>query len=273
MVASMGLVMLAVGASASRAVAQLIIAHRGASADAPENTLAAFQLAWQQGADGIEGDFRLTEDGQIVCIHDADTERVAGAKHVVKETSYDDLKILDVGTWKGAQWHGARIPSLEEVLSIVPKGKKVFIEVKTGPEIVAPLADVLKNAEVSDDQSVINALGADVIAACKKQLPQIKCHWLADYKQQDDGTWKPTAEEVIATIRRSHADGLGTEAQTECVNGDFINRLREAGIDEFHVWTVDDPDMARYFQRLGAWAITTNCPGKLRESLGKAAGE
>jgi glycerophosphoryl diester phosphodiesterase len=265
----MGLMAFVGSAWSSRAWGQRIVAHRGASADAPENTLAAFRLAWQQGADGIEGDYHLSAEGQIVCIHDADTQRVAGKKLVVKETNYADLKKLDVGAWKGAAWRGETIPTLEEVLATVPEGKKVFIELKTGPEIVGPLADVLKHASLNDDQIVIISLDAGVIAACKRRMPQIKCHWLTDYKQQDDGAWSPTVDEVIATIRQSKADGLGTEAQTKCVDDQFIQHLREAGIDEFHVWTVDDPETARYFQRLGAWGITTNCPAKLRMAIGE----
>ena len=102
----------------------LIIAHRGASADAPENTLAAFRLAWQQGADGIEGDFRLTSDGRIVCFHDDDTARVAGISLIVEETPLTKLRTLDVGAWKGKPWQGERIASLEEVLAEVPAGKQ-----------------------------------------------------------------------------------------------------------------------------------------------------
>lgn len=64
-----------------------IVAHRGASADAPENPLAAFRLAWKQGADVIEGDFYLTKDHRIVCIHDGDTQRVAGKHLVVAEST------------------------------------------------------------------------------------------------------------------------------------------------------------------------------------------
>lgn len=267
MVVNVGLMVLAMSAWASRASAQRIVAHRGASADAPENTLAAFRLAWEQGADGIEGDYHLSSDGRIVCIHDADTQRVAGIKRIVKDTSYADLKTLDVGAWIGPAWRGERIPSLEEVLAGVPDGKKVFIELKTGPEIVAPLAKVLQKAALADDQIVIISLDAGVVAACKQRLPHIKCHWLTDYKQQNDGTWAPTVDEVIATIRQCRADGLGTEARRECVNDTFIERLRGAGIDEFHVWTVDDADTARYYQRLGAWAITTNCPATIRAGI------
>jgi len=75
----------------------LIVAHRGASADAPENTLAAFQEAWRQGADAIEGDFWLTKDGRIVTLHDATTKRTAIKEFIVAETDWTTLKDLDVG--------------------------------------------------------------------------------------------------------------------------------------------------------------------------------
>lgn len=261
------MVVLTVLAGVTQAAGPYIVAHRGASDDAPENTLAAFRLAWEQGADGIEGDYRLTADGRIVCIHDEDTERVAGQRRIVKDTSYEELKSVDVGSWKGEKWRGERIASLEEVLATVPPGKKVFIELKTGPEIVAPLAAVLADASLASDQMVIISLNEDVIAACKERMPQFKCHWLTGYKQQADGTWTPAARDVIATIRRCQADGLGSEARPEYFNEDFVRQLRADGIDQFHVWTVDDPNTARFYTGLGVWSITTNRPAKLRQEM------
>jgi glycerophosphoryl diester phosphodiesterase len=261
------MVILAVFAGATQAAGPFIVAHRGASADAPENTLGAFRLAWEQGADGIEGDFRLTADGRIVCIHDADTVRVAGQRLVVKDTNFDELKSLDVGGWKGEKWQGERVPTLEEVLAIVPAGKKIFIELKTGPEIVEPLAAVLANTSLAADQIVIISLDEDVVAACKQRMPQFKCHWLTGYKQQEDGAWTPEAAEVIESIHRCQADGLGTEAKSEQMNEEFVRQLRAAGINEFHVWTVDDPATARFYEKLGAWSITTNRPAKLRQEM------
>ena len=84
----------------------MITAHRGASDDAPENTLAAFRLAWQQGADAIEGDFRLSGDGVVVCIHDADTARTCGVKLPVADTPLARLRQLDYGRWKGEGFAG-----------------------------------------------------------------------------------------------------------------------------------------------------------------------
>ncbi len=117
--------------------AQVIVGHRGASFDAPENTIAAFKLAWEQQADGIEGDFYITKDKQVVCIHDADTKRTAGKKLVVAESTLTELRELEYGKWKDAKFAGEPIPTFEEVLKVVPSGKLFVIELKVGPDIRA----------------------------------------------------------------------------------------------------------------------------------------
>ena len=244
-----------------------IIAHRGASFDAPENTLAAFQLAWEQGADGIEGDFMHSADGRVVCFHDLDTKRIAGESHVVKETSLAVLQRLDVGRWKGQHWRDERIASLEEVLAVVPAGKKLVVELKDGPEIVAPLAVALARATIASENILIISLVDETIVECKQQLPHIKWHWLSGYKHDASGRWRPTADEVIATIRRVGAVGFGSLALPEHFDAAFVRDLTAAGIDEFHVWTVDDPEVARFYEGLGAWGITTNRPGFIRKAL------
>lgn len=251
----------------SPVVGQMIIGHRGASYDAPENTLAAFRLALEQGADGFEADFYLTEDGHIVCFHDNDTERLAGEKLLVTKTPFEVLRSLDVGRWKGERWRGERMPTLKEVLAAVPSGKKLFIELKSGPEIVEPMARLIEDSSLAPEQIILISFSAEVIEKSKKRLPNLRAHWLSQYEQEANGRFKPTAEEVAATIHRIGADGFGSKAQPEYFDDSFIERLRAAGCHEFHVWTVNDPDVARYYQRLGAWSITTDRPGWLREQL------
>src|SRR3954470_14279804 len=117
-----------------------IVGHRGASFDAPANPVAAIKLAWEQKADGSEFDIYLTKDGQIAVIHDKDTKRTAGGVNkVVAESTLAELRALDVGKWKGEKFAGEKIPTLAEMLATVPPGKRVFIEVKCGPEIVPEL--------------------------------------------------------------------------------------------------------------------------------------
>ena len=108
----------------------LWIAHRGESFDAPENTLSAFRLATQSGADGIECDIHMTQDGEIVCIHDADTIRTSNAAFRISETSFPELRKIDFGSWKDAKWQGEKIPLLSELLDIVKPGMKVLSKSK-----------------------------------------------------------------------------------------------------------------------------------------------
>ena len=253
---------------ATLAAGQFIIGHRGASHDAPENTLAAFRLAWERGADGIEGDFYLSCDGRVVCIHDEDTERTAGVKHVVADTTFDQLRTLEVGAWKDEKWRGEKIPSLEEVLETVPANGKMFIELKTGPEIVDPMAKILAASSVQPKQIIVISFNADTIEACEKQLPHLRTHWLTSYDQDEkNGQWKPPVKKVADTVRRIGADGLGSKAELEVVDGAFIEQYRKMGRDEFHVWVVNDLEIARRYQQLGAWSITTDRPGWLHKKL------
>lgn len=253
---------------AGRAPGQLITAHRGASHDAPENTLAAFRLAWEQHADAIEGDFRLSGDGQIVCVHDADTRRVAGVNHVVAATPLAELRSLDAGRWKAERFAGERLPTLAEVLAAVPSGKRFFIELKTGPEIVPPLVEDLARWRGDPASLTIIAFDADTVSTCKRALPAIRAHWLTSFKEDKaTGAWRPTAEDVAAAVKACGADGVGLQGRWEVIDRDFVERLAAGGVGEFHVWTVDSPDDARAFRDLGAMGITTNRPALIRAAL------
>jgi glycerophosphoryl diester phosphodiesterase len=247
---------------------QMITGHRGASHDAPENTLAAFQLAWQQGADAVEGDFYLTADRQIVCIHDADTLRTTGIKKVVAQTTLADLRKLDAGSWKGEDFSGEQIPTFAEVLAIIPKGKRFVVELKIGPEIVPVLAEELNRFKPDPASLQIIAFNADTIAACKQQLPEIEAHWLTSFKQKNGiGRWVPNASEIAQTIAQTGADGVGMKGERKVIDSQFISVLKAQGVADFHVWTIDSIDDARYFRDLGAIGITTNRPEKIRQGL------
>lgn len=106
----------------------LIIAHRGASAHAPENTLAAFRLALEHEADGIELDAKLSVDGEVVVIHDQTVDRTTGARGVVREMTLAEMKALDAGSFLGPSFTGEPIPTLNEVFEEV--GRKTLINVE-----------------------------------------------------------------------------------------------------------------------------------------------
>ena len=258
---------LVVGQAAAGPVS--IVAHRGASRDAPENTIAAFELAWRQGADAIEGDFYLTKDRRIVCIHDPTTKRTAGVDLRVAASTLAELRKLDVGRWRGAEWTGERIPTLEEVLAVVPAGKRILIEVKCGPEIVPVLKKVLESSRLRRQQTILISFNAKVIAEAKKQLPKRKAFWLTGFrKDKKTGRWHPSLQKVLSTLKEIQADGLDCAAVPAAIDRSFMSELRTRGL-ELHVWTVDDVKTALHFGELGARSITTNRPGWLRGQMAK----
>jgi len=197
----------------------LIIAHRGASGEAPENTMDAFKLAWELGADGIEGDFHLTRDGHIVAIHDKDTNKVTKGKNklIVKKTNLQELQKIDVGSWKNEKYFKARIPTLEEVIDSLPMGKKFFIEIKCGTEIMKPLIHVInlkvkERPELKENISFIS-FDINVVRSCRSEWPAIEANYLESYKKiKEISKWTPSENEVFQFLKLSLARGLGTQA-------------------------------------------------------------
>lgn len=243
-----------------------IIAHRGASHDAPENTLAAIQLAWKQQADGSEFDVYLSKDGKIVVIHDKDTKRTAGVQQLIVESTLEDLRKLDVGTWKDKKFTGEKIPTLQEMLATVPVGKKVFIEVKCGPEIVPELDRVLKECKLPPEQTPVIAFNADVIAALKKVRPDVPAYWLVTLGGKK-GAKPPTAADLIAKVKKINADGLDLSAN-EHLDEAMAKAILDAKL-KLYVWTVNDPALAKRMVSIGVQGITTDRPQWLREQLAK----
>lgn len=245
----------------------LILAHRGASSQAPENTLAAFELAWRQGADGIEGDFRLTRDGHVVCIHDSNTKRTTGANLVVADSTLAELRALDAGSWKGAAFAGTQMPTIGEVLDTVPTGKKIFLEVKSGPETVPALRQALAESGLEDDQVVVISFDAEVLKELKRVAPQYTTSWLVNFREKKDGTRKPSYAAVLATLSEIRADGVSFGKGL--TDASFLDRLAQEGLQR-HVWTVDEQDIAERFRGLGVQSITTNVPQPIMAALGIA---
>ena len=243
-----------------------IVAHRGASHDAPENTMAAFKLGWEQQADAVELDIMLSKDGRIVVIHDKDTKRVSGVDGPVVEQTLDELRSLDAGLWKARRWAGEKLPLLSEVLATIPTGKRLFIEVKCGAEVVPELVRELKAAGKKPEQTAVIGFSADAMAAVKQALPHLEVFWIVSIKPDPKATKPPlTVDELIATAKRNNADGLDLSA-CDTIDKVFGDKVRAAGL-KLAVWTVDDPAVARAMQAAGVQSLTTNRPGWMREQL------
>jgi glycerophosphoryl diester phosphodiesterase len=238
--------------NASRRPRAKIIAHRGASRLAPENTLASVELAWRLGADAVEVDVQLTRDGRIVAIHDPTTDRTAGTHLEVATTHSAYLRRLDVGSRRHPQFAGESIPFLEEVLETVPAGRQLFVEVKCGPEILPRLEEVITR---SGKRSQIKLIGFDLgtMRAAKRRLPDVPAYWL-----RDRCLWLPYSLSLVKMAQACGLDGL--DVHWSGVTRRFTAAVRKAGL-KLYIWTVDHPFHARRFRALGVDGITTNRPG------------
>jgi glycerophosphoryl diester phosphodiesterase len=250
----------------SRSVAVEIIGHRGASHDAPENTLASIHLAWKQNADASETDVHLTKDGQIVVIHDFNTRRLGGRNRKVADQTLAELKQLDIGRWKGEQWAGERIPTLAEYLAAIPEGKRLFIEIKCGPEIVPRLVEVIRTARKRPEQTCLIGFSYEVMQAAKRELPQLKCYWIVELKRdRETDRWTPQLATLIRKAKDAGLDGIDF-GDSPALDREFVSKLKQSGLGVY-TWTVDSVQEAKRLEQAGVDGITTNKPGYLKESL------
>ena len=245
-----------------------IIGHRGASHDAPENTVASVALAWEQNADASEIDVYLTKDHRIIALHDRTTKKTTGVDWVPAERTLAELATLDAGSWKSPRYAGERIPTLEAILETVPPGKRLVIEIKCGTDILPHLQSVLKASPKSPDQIVIIAFDWATITGAKKLLPKVPCYWLyGTTPHVDKGTGKvrDRPDELLARCKDAGLDGLDIKYDS-AITPEFMQRMKDADMDLI-VWTVNDPEVARRMVALGVAGITTDRPAWLREQL------
>ena len=241
-----------------------IIAHRGASDDAPENTVAAFQLGWEQKADACELDIRLTKDGRIVAIHDSTTRRTARVSGRVSAHTFEMLRTLDAGSWKGAQWQDERIPTLEEALATVPDGKRLFVEIKCGAEVLPEIQRALNVSEKKAQQLAIIGFDFATMGEAKERFPHSEIYWIASPKKWSRGK-RPSVDALIAQAKSANLDGLDLDRRF-AIDEKFVSRVKDAGL-KLCVWTVNDAAVAGKLAALGVDGITTNRPLWLRERL------
>lgn len=234
-----------------------IIAHRGASHDAPENTRASVNLAWSHGARMVEVDVHLTMDHQIVVAHDEDTKRLFDQNKVISKSTFKELKELNL---KGYRiFSDERIPLLSEILNTVPDDAKLVIEIKSSEDIVPFLKDQLSKAEILPNQIEIISFDFDAVASCKKQMPEYRALWLLDL----DYFWPSWL--VFTNTRKVHdkvikhsLDGVNVWAG-KLLNQAFIDVFHKSGL-LVYTWTVNDPNKAKNLIEMGIDAVTTDRP-------------
>lgn len=243
------------------------IAHRGASYLAPENTMASIQLAWEMDVDAVEIDIYLTADHEIVLFHDRTTNRIGGRDKAVEDQTLEELQELDVGEWKGSQWKGERIITLDEALATLPKGKRMIVEAKSGPEIVEPMLDAIYRSGHHPHQVVVIAFSYEVAAKTKKLKPQQQVLWLSGFQQDSEtGKWSPKINELVEKTLDANLDGLNLQFTGPATNAEEVAIIRNAGLGYF-VWTVNDIEDAEKAIELGVDGLTTDRPAWMKKNL------
>jgi glycerophosphoryl diester phosphodiesterase len=222
-----------------------IWAHRGASVEAPENTLAAFAAAEAAGADGIELDVHLSRDGVPVVIHDATVDRTTNGRGAVDRLRLDDLRRLDAGSWFSPQFAGEPVPTLEEVLNWAEGRLRLNLEVKKYAAGRSILALLPRYPRV---RVLISSFDHDLLAALRRLDPWLPLGFLVE-----SVFWR-------RSVRRAVSAGA------ECLNPRFelisrplLTACRRHGL-AVYPWTVDSPRQIAGLARLGVDGVFTNNP-------------
>ena len=241
--------------------APLFIGHRGASAVAPENTMAAFREAIAVGANGIEFDVRLTHDGVPVVIHDSTLRRTGGVNKRVADLSWEELRQIDVGSWfRSGSFANETVPSLVELFELFQSNDaSLYLEMKCdSPAEHRPLAEAccrLINEFSFKERVVVECFQLPALKVLKEIDSEIKTAALFD-RGFTDQSIITRASEIGATAVALHH---------RLARKSLVEKSKQAG---FHVavWTVDDPAWVQHARELGIDALITNDPARMLNS-------
>jgi glycerophosphoryl diester phosphodiesterase len=231
----------------------VILAHRGASAHAPENTLAAFELALAQGADGFELDVKLSADGKVVVIHDATVDRTTGAHGRVKDLSLTEMRSLQAGSFFSEKYVGEKIPTLEEVFEAL--GKRAFINVEltnynTPRDHLVETVCMLVKRFGMQKRVLFSSFFASNLSRARSYLPEVPSGLLA--LGGFPGAWSRSFGFSFGKYQALHINIKDMTHQQ-------VQRVHRLG-RRIHVWTVNaEEDMRRLFE-WGVDAIITDDP-------------
>ena len=236
----------------------LVIAHRGASGNAPENTLAAFRKAIALGASFIETDLQLSRDARFVAIHDATVNRTTNGQGAVHDMTLADLRKLDAGSWFGSEFSGERIPTLEEILEFSKKNDVVFyLEIKPGGSWGgehAMISSLRESGEIP--RTVVISFDPSIVLSLRKIEPTLMTGLLYN------GQIENPLDKAVA---------IG--ARQLVVRGDLVTPalISEAKKKDLQVvcWTVNHPAHMRLLAAAGVDGIMSDYPDRLVAAVRK----
>ncbi|MFJ7491291.1 glycerophosphodiester phosphodiesterase [Streptomyces sp. NPDC097727] len=260
----------------AKPVAPVVLAHRGASAYAPENTLAAVDKADTLGFDWVENDVQFTKDGVLVVVHDTDLKRTTDVEEVfpdrapwaVKDFTAAEIARLDAGSWFGPQFAGTRVPTLKQYLDRIERNhQKLLLEIKS-PEIYPGIEKetlrVLNRKGWLDrdhvkNRLVIQSFGADSVKKVHQQRPDVTTGFLGTPAVADLPSYAAFTDQINPSYTSISADYV---TAVHALKGAHGKKLR------VNTWTVNDAATAAKVAGFGADGIITNTPDVVREATG-----
>jgi len=243
-----------------------IIAHRGSSYHAPENTISSAKLAMEENADALELDIHLTKDNQLVVIHDSNIKRTSGIDKNVTDLTLQELKQYNFGLWKNKKWENERIPKLEELFNIVPKSKTVFVEIKSGPECLVEIKQLIVDGKIQESQMVLMDFNLDTVLKAKLMFPNVEVLWLYEFEMLSTPKAKRILlDNILKTAVENKIDGLNIE-NIKQLDSAFIKKVHDNSL-KCYCWTVDNCKRAKYLMDSGIDGIATNKPGWMKLKL------
>ena len=235
-----------------------IIAHRGASGYAPENTRASIFKGLELGCDGFEVDVQLAGSGEVVVFHDFTLERTTSGRGCLRDMNLYDLRKLDLGSWFSENFKDEKIMTLEELLKIVPENKILNIEIKVKHDevnkIEEKVVEILKKAGRIEGKVVISSFNHRIIKEINKLEPKLKTGLLLIAEILDIENYIKINDLKIYSIH-SYGEFTGRK---------MVEKMNEIGIKTY-IWTINSIGEAKILKDFGATGIITNYPDKFRE--------
>jgi glycerophosphoryl diester phosphodiesterase len=244
----------------------LVIAHRGSSTYAPENTLVAFELAAEQEADAIELDVDLTRDGQMVVMHDATINRTTDGQGYVADLTLEEIRRVDAGAWKSAEFKGERVPLLEEVFEAVGQRLLINVEIKDmtllGNDVEAQVAALIAKHNLID-RVLISSFNPLALRRVKHIDKRLACGLLV---APDLPIWLREAwlAPLIPGLNARHP-------HHSQVNKPVVDRFHAQGLVVI-AWTVNQAGIAHAMAQAGVDGLIGDDPVLIRETLEPTSG-
>lgn len=232
--------------------AALIIAHRGSSATAPENTLAAFRLAADQRTDFVELDVQESFDGEVVVVHDSDLMKVGGSPTKIWDGDAATLRAIDIGSFKDSRFSSERVPTLAEALAVCKGRCRVIVELKSyghNQKLEERVARVVEEAGMQND-CVFMSLDHEMVRKMKELRPNWRVGLLV--------------AKAMGDLTQLNADFLAVEARMATRR--FIRNAHRAGQDVY-IWTVNDPAWMFVGLSRGVDGLITDKPDVARQVI------